>query len=372
MGAKKIDYYNIEETLTRYPDAWAYIIIGGRGIGKTYSTLNYMLDEKERFVFVKRTMDDVDLICAGNGRIGSKPKKDENGSIISTDFSPFKPINRDRGTTIGAWKIRSGIGGFWRTGSEGEAFGPCIGYIAALSGVTKFKGFDMSEADYMIFDEFIPQPWERINREEGNQILDLYKTIGRDREQRGRGPLKLVALANATEINSPLTAVLEVTDALAEMIESGEHEMYIANTGIVLQLLQTPDTFADAEKNTALYRALSSTEWGRMAYSNEFAYNDRSSVRRQRLKGFRPWLQVTYKGKTWYIWRSDTGNIYCCRSAFSKTDTPPIDLSKENDQKRFYRDFYFDIKNATMEDRATYETYTMYDVIVNYKQFFRV
>ena len=372
MGKKQTEYFDIANVLQRFPDAWAYICVGGRGIGKTYSTLNYMIDQKSSFVFVKRTMDDVDLICSGNGKIGSKPKVDENGVVISADFSPFKPINRDRGTNIQAWSIRKGIGGFWRTDAEGAAFGKCLGYVAGLNGVTKYKGFDMSEADYMIFDEFIPQPWERIQRKEGEQILDLHKTISRDREQRGRGPLKLIALANATEINSPLTNILEVTDVLAEMIEANQHECYLANKGIVLLLLQTPESFIDAEKDTSIYRALINTEWGRMAYGNEFAYNDRSNVRRQRLKGFRPWMQLKYKNRNWYGWRSDNGNIYFCGSAFKPPENMIFDLSKENDQKRFYRDWYFEIKAATMENRVTFETYSMYDVIVNFKQFYRV
>lgn len=374
MGPKKIDYFEIADLLdNKYPEAWCYICIGGRGIGKTYSTLKYMLDYNKRFVFVKRTMDDVNLICAGNGKIGSKPKLDENGVVISADFSPFVPLNRDMHRNVQAWNIRSGIGGFWNATEELEPFGPCLGYTCALSGVTKYKGFDMSEADFMIFDEFIPQPWERVSKKEGEQILDLHKTISRDREQRGRGPLKLIALANATEINSPLTNILDVTDILSEMVTNGEHETYLANRGIVLSLLQTPETFMESERSGIIYRALADTDWGEMAYNNEFSYNDRSNVKRINLKGFRPWFSIEVKaGKTWYIYQHDNGTVYCCRSRFNNRDIPQMDLKKENDQKRYYRDYYFTLREAVIEDRARFEQYTMYDLLVNFKQFYNV
>ena len=51
------------------------------------------------------------------------------------------------------------------------------------------KGFDLSECDYLIFDEFIPKRHERLNRNEGDQLMDIYMTVSRDRVQRGRGEL---------------------------------------------------------------------------------------------------------------------------------------------------------------------------------------
>ena len=75
----KKHYYNIEDDLKKYPDAWCYIIVGGNSTGKTYGTLWYEYKNNRRFAFVKRTNDDVDILCATNKRV---------------DLSPFKAINK--------------------------------------------------------------------------------------------------------------------------------------------------------------------------------------------------------------------------------------------------------------------------------------
>ena len=44
-------YYDFEEDLIRYPDAWCYIIYSGRNTGKTYSTLKCMYENKYAFEY---------------------------------------------------------------------------------------------------------------------------------------------------------------------------------------------------------------------------------------------------------------------------------------------------------------------------------
>lgn len=220
-------FYNFNDDLLQYPNAWCYIIIGGRNTGKTYSTLKHTLLNDIKHCFLKRTIEDVDLLCSGSGRVGKK----ENDFGI--DLSPYKSINRDMLTDVRAYSIKSGIGGFWKH-VNGEITGTPIGYLLALSAVQKYKGFDLSECDYLIFDEFIPQPWERINRKEGEQIMDLYKTVSRAREHIGKEPLKLVALANATSINNPLMNILEITDIVANMNILDEEYYYNSERGILI------------------------------------------------------------------------------------------------------------------------------------------
>ena len=138
-------YYDIAADLKAFPDCWAYIIVGGRNTGKTYGALCNCLDTKSKFSYLKRTIEDVEIICSGNS-IGSKK------NIYGFDLSPFKSINRDRNTNYKAYTIKRGLGGFWHEGEEG-AEGLPIGYILSLSAVQKIKGFDLSECDYLIFDD---------------------------------------------------------------------------------------------------------------------------------------------------------------------------------------------------------------------------
>ena len=100
MGKKY--YYNIQDDKKKYPDAWAFIIVGGRSTGKTYGALKGDLQDNIKFIFAKRTADDVKLMCSGTKMIkGTDDKEDP-------DFSPFAPINRDIGTDIKAYALYDG------------------------------------------------------------------------------------------------------------------------------------------------------------------------------------------------------------------------------------------------------------------------
>lgn len=358
-------YYDVKSDLQTYPDNWAYIIVGGRNTGKTYSALRYMVENNIKFVFVKRTIKDVGTLSAGN-KIGTH--KDENAPDI--DFSPFKALNRDFGWNIKAFSIPKvdGIGGFWRCDEDGNPAGGVVGYVVALSAVSDVKGFDLSDCKYIIFDEFIPQPWERVSRSEGSQIMDLYKTVTRDREHRGLPPLILIALANAVNISNPLMNILEITDQFAEL-KADNCILEIPERGILLHQILDNDAFVDKEKDTILYKAMSDTNWGRMAFENQFAYNDFSSISKQALKEYRIRAEIIYKRQHWYLY-SKMGKYYICTSK-AKTERV-YDLNRENAQKLFYEDWYLELRYATMEDKMLFQKYTMYDVIVNFKQFFKV
>ena len=362
MSKAKTDlYYEIERDLRDYPDAWCYVVIGGRNTGKTYGVLKHYLKNKERIVFTKRTMQDVDTLCAGN-TLNSKPKRAE------ADLSPYKSLNRDMGTNVKAYKIEPGLGGFYHETEEGAAGLP-VAYLAALSAVQKIKGFDMSDAEALVFDEFIPQPWERINRKEGEQLMDLYKTISRDRVLRGRGELKLICLANAVNVWNPTCEILEITDVIADMQASKREVVYLEERGIFIRMLVTSRDMMDAEKGTGIYKAMKNTPWGKMAFSNEFGYNDFSSVRRVALKGYRPVIEIIYKMRSWYLWQSEE-KFYLCESRGNVQQS--FDLEKETDQKNFYYEWVIDLQNASMEGRLLYSKYTMYDIITNYKRRFIV
>lgn len=356
-------YYNVDDDVNNF-DAWAYIIVGGRNTGKTYSTLKSCVNSGRKFVFIKRTIEDVDLLCAGSGRIGSKQNE------YGVDLSPFKSINRDMHTNIKAFSIKKGLGGFWHCDYEDDTpSGHPIGYLISLSAVTKFKGFDLSECDWIIFDEFIPQPWDRVNRKEGEQLMDLYKTVSRDREHRQKDPLKLICLANATSISNPVTNILEITDHMADMQVKGMSQYYDIERGIYVHIINENLEFQKKERESQIYKAMGNTAWGRMAFENKFAYNDFTNVGRVNMKGYKPVTSYIYKDVQYYVYMKE-GQYYLCTSANNKTDV--YDLAKENDQKRFWYDRVYDLRNECIEGNMIFEAYTMYDLIMNYKKIFNI
>lgn len=354
-------YYNIADDIAAYPKAWAFIIVGGRNTGKTYGTLDYFRSMVQKITFVKRTNEDVDTLCAGNS-IGKK------GAEYEVDFSPYKSINRDKGTSIKAFKIKNGLGGFYNTSKDGEAVGSPVSYLVSLYSVNKVKGFDLSDSEALVFDEFIPQPWERINRKEGEQLMDLYKTVARDRTLRGRSELKLICLANAVNIYNPTCEILEVTDIMAEMCAKHTDTYYNEDRGIFIRILKTSDEMMAAEKKTGIYKSMADTAWGRMAFGNEFAYNDFSCIKQVALKGYQPNCCFDYKGKRCYIYLGPAG-WYLTNSAFQNPEIV-YNLDTETGQRAFYYDKVIDIMNDTIDGRGLFKKYTYYDLIMNFKKRF--
>lgn len=359
-------YYDVERDLNEYDNCWLYVVVGGRNTGKTYSSLKYCIENNKKFVFVKRTNKDIQMLCAGH-KIGGKLESYSN----EVDFSPFKPLNRDLHYGIYAFSIPKldGVAAFWRTDEEGQPAGAPVGYLASLSSVADLKGFDMSDADLIIFDEFIPQPWERVSRSEGEQIMELYKTVSRDREHRGIKPLKMVALANAVNIVNPLMQVTEITDIVVDMAVKDVEITALEDRGILIHQLHNHDEFDKTERESMLFKAMGETNWGEMAFGNKYAYNDFTNVERRYLKKYKPVCEILYKRNHWYIYRNDE-KYYICASAHQGTEL--YNLNLENDQKRFYLDWDMELQAECIDGNVKFETYVMYDLIVNYKRIFHI
>ena len=363
MTKNKKYYYDVEDDLKQYPDAWCYIIVGGRNTGKTYSTLKYYYLLPADFTFLKRTNEDVKLLCAGSGRIGSKVNE------YGVDLSPFKSINRDLHSNVKAFSIFDGLGGFWKCDEEDAPIGKPIGYICSLNAVNKVKGFDLSESKALIFDEFIPQPWERVNRKEGEQLMDMYKTVSRDREHRGQEPLKLICLANAVSIYNPVMEMLEITDDVVMMEVKNQTHLYLEERGILIHRVEQED-FKEEESKSAVYKAMKDTSWGKMALQNTFAYDDFTNIGTRSLRGMKPYMYIKYKTYQWYVYQKD-GEFYCCKSKTANF-LKEYNLNTENGQKAFFNHEYFRMRDKCTEGKFLFSNYTMYYTIINFKKVFQI
>lgn len=349
-------YYDIREDFEKYPDAWAFFAWSKRGPGKTYSTLRYMIEENKQFCLLKRTIEDVKMLCA-NGRTKG----------VEFDVSPFKPLNRDFGWDIVPQEIVKGIAGFYHSNEEGKPYGAPVGYCAALSASKDIKGFDMSEVDYLIYDEFIPKKHERINRKEGQQLLEIYMTLRRDRLLRGREDLKLLCLANATSVHNPTFEIFDIIDDAVIMDVCGIEYTYIEDRGLLLHCI--PAFYVSEEKKSGIEKAMAGTSWYEMAFGGHFAYDDFTSVKRQKLKGYRPICSYYYNKREVYIYEKE-GYYYATESK-AKVATR-YNLERENEQKRFYYEVVMNLRDAVIADRFTFQKYTQYELVMDYKKIFQI
>lgn len=351
-------YYHLKKDLEDFPKAWCYVVYSKRGPGKTYSGLRYCYNNKDKFKFayIKRTNEDIDFICTDSIRSGIDP-------------SPFSPLNRDFGINVKAKRIDKGLGGFYEC-IDNELIGEPLGYIISLNSIKRIKGFNLADnVDIIIFDEFIPQAGEIVKIKEGEMLLDLYMTISRDRIERGKDPLKLVLFANAEEISTPITNTLEITDIICEM---EDRNIYFDSERDILIHHITEDEIPIKESaKVGIYKAMKGTKWFDKSFGGSFSNNDFSNIVNLPLKNYRCMIRLKYNNHIYYIYYKDSSGVYYMTTSPGKY-IYNYNLDRENDQKLFWLDFGLNLKIALAEDRFKFKKYSMYDLIIHYKKYFKL
>lgn len=262
-------YLNIEYIISN-PAPFCFVV-GGRGIGKTYGALKYVMERGVKFMLIRRTQAQADLI--------NRP-----------EFSPFKKINDDTGQLIVTDPITKYNAGFY-FGEENEdgkivPVGLPIGYTAALSTFSNIRGFDASDVEIIIFDEFIPESHERPIKNEFAALMNCYETVNRNRELQGKSPVKLLCLANANDIANPCFIGLDLIKKVTSMYEKGTEQYYDQRRGIGVFIIQQ-SPISEAKKDTALYRLSQGSTFSEMSLGNKFSSNIQGNIRTQNLKEYR-------------------------------------------------------------------------------------
>lgn len=351
-------YYHILADLLMYPLAWCYVVWSKRGPGKTYSVLWLAYYCHFPIIYMKRTDKDVARIL-----------KEETD--IGLDQSPYKPLKRDKNLRVVGVQIDDGFGAFYEANAEGEPGGKLLAYVLSFNKIQTFKGNDFSEVELLVFDEFIPQLGERIKKSEGENLLDLYQTVSRDRLKRGRNPLKLILFANAEQISVPVTQELEILDELAELNESGDTHLYLENRDIMLHHITNEEVpIQDIEKQ-GIWKGMQGTAWFDKSFGGQFVHNDFSNVTKRTIKRCKPILEIKYKTHYYYIYLNEEKAFYYMCSIPAKAYFK-YDLNRENQQKKFYYDYYIDLREACIEEKFKFEKYSMYDLIINYRKYFEI
>lgn len=247
-------YLDFEKILS-YDVAFNFLV-GGRGIGKTYGALKHVVDNDIPFVFMRRTQTQLDVLM-----------KDE--------YQPFKKLNADLGWNIHPIKLTKYSAGFfhcerdkngkWQPIEGTEA----IGLMLALSTISNVRGFDATDRDVLIYDEFIPERHERPIKNEAEAFFNAIETIQRNRELEGKAPLKVLCLANANELANPLFIELKLVKKAMALVKKGIEFDLDRNRECALYLFKD-SKISEAKKDTALYKLTRGTSFEEMSISNNF------------------------------------------------------------------------------------------------------
>ena len=316
-------YLDVEKILA-YKQPFNFIV-GGRATGKTYGALKTAYDNQIRFILMRRTQTQCDLI--------NKP-----------EFNPYKAINMDIGSNITVKSISKYNSKIIEEFEESENI---LGYTCALSTISNMRGFDASDVELLIYDEFIPEKHERPLKNEGSAFLNAYETINRNRELKGADPVQVLCLANAFNIANPIFLELGLVGRCEKMKNAGQ-ELYIdKNRGILIVMLYN-SRISKAKADTALYR-LSSGSYSDMALSNDFIYNSSENIKSLALKEY---TLICTVGEI-SIYRHKSQRRYYVSE--HRTGTAPQYTSDEVNLMRYRKNHGLILYSAYMRNAITFE-----------------
>ena len=98
--------------------------------------------------------------------------------------------------------------------------------------------------------------------------------------------------------------------------------------------------------------------------------NDFSLVKGMSLKGAQPFCSIIYKRKQYYIYYKN-GKYFATTSAYNQ-NKPIYNLDKESEVARYWLEVGFMLRLEAVEGNVFFKTYTLYDVIFNFKRIFRL
>lgn len=253
------------------------IIIGGRGIGKTYSALDYLIREKKRFMYMRNTKQQIMECCSDFG-------------------NPFKRLNKDKGYNITLQVEKDHVN---IINEDLEV----IGYASPLSVFENLRGADLSDVDYVLFDEFIEN--RKLMFDQFKAFVQMRETVGRNRELFGEPPLYCILLSNSQSLNSPILAGYDLIGDIEAMIRTSQRKMKRKN---ILVLLPESE-ISELKKKTSTYEGIEKTRIYRENIENKFANDSFYGVIKRNIREYIPMCKID----DFYIYRhKSTGRKYVC------------------------------------------------------------
>ena len=300
------------------------VIIGGRGIGKTYGAITFLIDAGKKFIYLRNT--DVQL------------------RESASDFgNPFKRWNLDHMRDI---KIIPE--GKHYTIREGE---DVLGYASALSTFKNLRGVDLSDVEYVLFDEFIER--ERIRFDQFSAFSNMYETINRNRELLGEEPLKAILLSNAQKLDNDILAGYGFISRIEKMIASGRRLEKTKEYSIELPVSEV----SERKRETALYRLTAGTDYAREALNNEFANDSFYGIGTRPIREFKPVIRIDKL----YLYRHKSDGTYYISRIPAEVDG----IESKDNYALFMRAWGLPLRSAYALGKLTYCDFTAKSQICN-------
>ena len=234
----KQKYYSIRNIIKQIPDAYYYVVFGERSNGKTYSTLDYMLERYflygEKLAIIRRYKEDL---------------KGKNGASMFTALVHNKLIDKySKGKWNGIWYYSQR----WyliRINKENEkdkvVDSEPFAYGFALTDVEHDKSTSYPDVKNILFDEFITR--SAYLNDEFSIFANVLSTIIRDRND-----VKIFMCGNTVNQYCPYFKEMGLTNI--RKMDKGKIDLYTYGDSGLKVAVEYSD-FPQKEKKSDVYFA---------------------------------------------------------------------------------------------------------------------
>ena len=298
------------------------VFVGGRGVGKTYSTIDWLDTLDNPYIYMRNTEKQIQ-------------------QCTSQRYNPYKRWNRDKSRNL---SIVSQNDGYDIVDLDNPD--RLYGYAIALSTIQNLRGIDLSDVNWLWFDEFIQK--SKLLFDQFTLFSDFLETANRNRELLGEIPLRVIMHTNAQKLDNSILAGFGLIDRIEDMQRNAISVW--KNKDIYIELIPDSNEVSQAKKDTWLYRCTEGTTFYKEAIENQFANDSFYGIRKQNIREYIPLCSID----NLYIYRhKSNGKIYICTI---KADCPAF---RTNDnQALFMRLYGMRLRELAMSDRIYYQNFT--------------
>lgn len=317
-----INWYKIPDNNKLRPFTF---IVGGRGIGKTYNSIERALTEyKGKFLYLRNTKEQLQESCGAFG-------------------NPFKKWAQDHDKDI-VMRLEKSHSVVYETIAEGvKSEINIIGFGANLSTFENLRGVDLSNVEFIIFDEFIEN--RTLTFDQFKAFLQMYETVNRNRELMGQEPVKVVLLSNAQRLGNPILRGFNLIPVIENMQKTGQRSY--ANGSIRIELPFSE--VSEAKRGTALYAAVNGSGYSKEALDNNFVNDSFTGIKTVNLMEYTPVVCIDEI----YIYRHKSNTMYYACAT-------PANVKKYRSKDNyiiFYRLYGLRLKLAYGSDQLQFSDY---------------
>lgn len=245
------------------------IIIGERGVGKSYGSKKYVINrfikKGEEFVYLRRYKTELKQ---------SVPKFFDD--IIANNEFKNKLVVK---------------------GNNFYIDGKISGYALALSTANIMKSTSFAKVKTIIFDEFIiDKGCYHYLANEVTQFLDLIETIGRLRN------VRVIMLGNAISITNPYFMYFDLRLPY-------KNDTITFKDGSILVHYIKNEKYREVKKASRFGKLIDGTEYGKYAIDNEFLRDSKSFIAKKDTHS-KYFFTLIINGTKYGIWASTKTNMF--------------------------------------------------------------